>query len=355
MGCWLALVFCAAAAGRVVKVEVEHRELAKSASYEILAGRFFGELDPADPRNAIINDLSLAPKNARGLVEYSATFRMLLPVDVARISGVLVYEVPNRGNSPLDSGSFADDMEAGHVLLSSGWQGDLETRERLQTIHVPVARNADGSPITGAVLARLMDVPAGSSTATLTSGYGGLRYQRPATLDTAQALLTRQSSDDGEVIPVPATEWAFADCTSAPFPGTPDGSKICLKGGFDPNLLYQVVYTAKDPLVLAIGFAATRDLVSFFRYFARDGEGHTNPLAGRIRRSIAFGTSQSGNFLKSFLNLGFNQDEQQRIVWDGLDSNISGRQTPMNFRFAIPGGAAGVFEPGSEGVVWWSD
>ena len=138
-----------------------------------------------------------------------------------------------------------------------------------------------------------------------------------------------------------------------PFPGDPDPTRICLKGGFDPDHLYQVVYTAKDPLVLGIGLAATRDLVSFLRYSEKDDDGAPNPVAGLVKRAIGFGTSQSGNFIKTFIHLGFNQDESKRIVWDGANPNIAARQNPLNFRFAIPGGAAGLFEPGSEGVLWW--
>ena len=49
------------------------------------------------------------------------------------------------------------------------------------------------------------------------------------------------------------TDWAFADCSNTPFPGTPDAGKICVKGGFDPAWQYELVYRAKDPLVLGIG------------------------------------------------------------------------------------------------------
>lgn len=355
----LAAVACSRAA--VTRVTVENREspafsgqsFGSAGQYERIVGRFFGELDPADPLNAIINDIRLAPRNARGKVEYSATFTLLRPVDSSKASGVLWYEVPNRGNSPLNPRPPADALAAGHILLSSGWQGDLAPRAGLETITVPIARNADGSSITGPVLARLSNLRAHALSATLTGGYGGLRYQLPATLDTVKALLTRQTSDDSREIPIPASDWAFANCERTPFPGEPDPSTICLKGGFEADLLYQVVFTARDPLVLGIGFAATRDLVSFFRYAARDETGAPNPVAGTVKRSIASGTSQSGNFIKSFIHLGFNQDEAKRIVWDGVNANIAARQNPLNFRFAIPGGAAGLYEPGSEGVLWW--
>src|SRR5262249_10263996 len=41
-----------------------------AGQYEKLAGRAYGEVDPADPRNAGITDIGLAPRNAGGKVEY---------------------------------------------------------------------------------------------------------------------------------------------------------------------------------------------------------------------------------------------------------------------------------------------
>lgn len=348
--CFLALT---PAEARVVRITVEHTS--QVGAYTKLTGHFAGELDPKLPVNSVINDLQLAPRNSRGYVEYLATFTLMYPADAAKISGVLMYEVPNRGNSPLNARIPEDGLNAGHAMLSSGWQGDLVPQGNLETLTVPVAKNADGSAITGPVMASLMNLPAGSTTASLMTGYAALRYQRPVSLDTAKALLTRQWSDDGEAIPVPSRDWAFADCSKTPFPGVPDPAKICLRGGFQPDQMYRVIYTAKDPLVLGIGAAATRDIISFVRYASKDEAGTANPLAGRIRWSVGFGTSQSGNFIKTFLNLGFNQDENKRIVWDGVNPNIAARQTPLNFRFAIPGGAASLYEPGSEGVLWWSD
>src|ERR1017187_1803509 len=90
------------------------------------------------------------------------------------------------------------------------------------------------------------------------------------------------------------------------FPGTPDPSPICVNGGFDPAFEYELVFTAKDPLVLGIGFAATRDLNSFLRYADRDDTGVANPVAKPIRRALSRGSSQSGNFIRTFINLGFN-------------------------------------------------
>lgn len=352
----VALAGIPSADARIVRIVVETRHaVGDGAAYEILTGHAAGELDPKDPLNAIINDIALAPRNALGRVEYTTTFTLARPVDPAKSSGVLIYQVPNRGNSPLNPRPPADELAGGHILLSSGWQGDLAPRAGLETIVVPVAKNTDGSPVTGPVIARLSNLPDKSTTASLTQGYAGLLYQRPVSLDTAAALLTEQLSDDGELIPIASRDWSFGDCSKKPFPGQPDSTKICLKAGFAAGKLYQLTYTAKDPLVLGIGFAATRDLVSFFRHAAKDTAGTPNPVAGQVKYAIGLGTSQSGNFIKSFLHLGFNQDEEKRIVWDGARPNIAARQNPLNFRFAIPGGAAGLYEPGSEGTLWWSD
>jgi hypothetical protein len=106
--------------------------------------------------------------------------------------------------------------------------------------------------------------------------------------------------------------------------------------------------------VLGIGLAATRDLVSFLRHESEDGTGTPNPVEGLIRHAVSIGNSQSGNFIRTFIHLGFNEDLAGRIVWDGAFPRIAARQTPINFRFALPGGAVDLYEPGSEGVLWWS-
>jgi hypothetical protein len=110
----------------------------------------------------------------------------------------------------------------------------------------------------------------------------------------------------------------------------------------------------KNPLVLGIGLAATRDLGSFFRYEQADAAGTPNPVAGRITHAISEGSSQSGTFLRLSLLLGFNQDERGRIVWDGMNPHIAARFTDLNRRFAFPGGLVSPFELGHEGPAWWS-
>ncbi|HTS47488.1 MAG TPA: alpha/beta hydrolase domain-containing protein [Bryobacteraceae bacterium] len=354
---------------RVTRIVIEHRDspaykgqaFGTAGAYERLTGHFYGELDPKDPLNAIITDLALAPRNAKGKVEYSATFSLAKPLDLSKGSGVLIYEVPNRGRVALagpatNAGAMADFFQFGHVLVASGWQGDIPPANGMETLSVPVAKNPDGSSITGPVMVRFVDMKPGTTTLEMTGGLGaGVPSPLPASLDTSRATLTRRAGEGREVIPLRSTDWAFADCSKTPFPGEADPHQVCVKGGFDPGYLYELVYTAKDPLVLGIGYAATRDLNSFLRYATADDAGTPNPLAGKISYAIGRGTSQSGNYLRSFIHLGFNQDESKRIVFDGAHPNIAARQNPMNFRFAVPGGAADLYQPGSDGIVWWSD
>ena len=367
LACVAVVLACVAPANaRITRIVIEHRDspayqgrfFGETGQYERLTGHAYGELDPKDPLNVIITDIQLAARNSRGMVEYVATFSLAKPMDLGKASGVLIYEVANRGRIALatasnDPGAMADLFKRGHVLLSSGWQGDIPPTDGMETIAVPIAKNADGSSITGPVLARFSDMPPQTNTLPIVYGRVVARPQ-PASLDTSKALLTRRASEAGAIIPIRSSDWAFADCSKLAFPGTPDPAKICLKGGFDPAFLYELTYTAKDPQVLGIGYAATRDLNSFFRYAEQDESGTANLLAKKMSFAIGQGNSQSGNFLRSFIHLGFNQDESGKIVFDGVNDNIAVRQLAMNFRFAIPGGLANLYEAGSDGVLSWT-
>lgn len=330
-----------------------------AGQYETVAGRAFGELDPNDPHNAIIQDIKLAPRNAKGMVEYTATFFIVKPTDMTKSSHLMWHDVPNRGGRltivPLE-------RQLGDIGLSSGWQGDnaggTVPGPANDYVIVPVAKNADGSPITGRVFGRVVNASGKDSAAMLVNS-APVPY-KPASLDTAKATLTAHASEtiDGVIGPtaaIPSGDWAWAKCSAAnPFPGTPDPTQICLKNGFDSANLYEVVFTAQDPPVLGIGFAAFRDVGSFFKTAKADDAGTANPLADQVQWSIARGVSQSGNFLRGLIHLGFTQDEANRQVYDGAWPIIAGRRISLNLRFAMPDGVLRLYEPGSEGPQWWA-
>ncbi|MBV9549658.1 MAG: hypothetical protein JO256_08315, partial [Alphaproteobacteria bacterium] len=276
--CAALLLLASSAQAAVTKFVVEQRRpYPQNNAFEILSGHFEGTLDPANVHNRIITDIALAERNAQGRVAYSATFQMIKPVDMSKASGLLHYFVVNRGGG--QPGYYPE----GHVGLVSGWQGDLpDDRPNFQTIKVPVAHNRDGSALTSPAFVRFFDMEAGTTTLPIFTNPGtefGRNYL-PATAEGAR--LTRTSSDIAEPVDVPRADWAFADCANRPYPGTPDMTKLCLKNGFDPKFNYNLTFMAKDPKVMGIGFAATRDLVAFLRYARADGAGNVNPLAGRI-------------------------------------------------------------------------
>ena len=350
---------------RVTKIAITSRAPAfnnqtfgSAGQFEKIKGIASGEIDPKDRRNALITDIQFAPKNARGRVEYRTNFTLVKPVDMSKSAGVLFYNIVNRGNhgGPAEfhiGGDPGDGFlyKLGEAVLWSGWQGDIPLStdgSDHEGIEVPIA------PVTGPVWDRI--TAATGNTQSLPGAVG----RTPASLDTSKAKLISAVSETPEgvksgVITIAAGDWAFADCRTAPFPGTPDPTRICLKNGFNPALLYEVDYTAKNPFVLGVGMAAMRDLISFFRYAEKDDAGTANPLFATIPHVIGMGNSQSGRLAKAFLNLGFNEDENGKIVWDGLNARIAGMLGGFNIRFAKPGDMAEMYDPSADGPLWWSD
>lgn len=339
-----------------------------TGQYEQLSGRAFGEVNPADPLNKLIQDIELA-KDADGKVRYVTSFVITKPIDMNKSSGLLWHDVPNRGR-PLSINQLERNL--GDVGLASAWQGDnagmsasIGTAVRATMtvnanhwLQVPVAKGANGSTITGEVLGRIVN-RSGISAQPLMVQTNPLPYM-PATMDTAKATLVSRDHEamDGTVTgetSIAPGDWKFCGggTFDAPEPLVKLPVQICLRGGFYVTKLYQVVYTAKDPYVLGLGFAAWRDLASFFKYSDKDDSGTANPLAGHIKHSITRGRSQSGNFLRGWLHMGFNQDEANRMVHDGMWPIIAGRRIALNFRWAQPDGALALYQAGSEGPQWW--
>jgi hypothetical protein len=368
--CSVALAFLASAAtahAQVTRLVIDARTTpafdgatyGDAGQYETIAGRAYGEIDPSDPRNAIITDIRLAPKNAHGKVEYMATFFLVKPIDLTRSSHLLWHDVPNRGGRIT---IVPAERALGDIGLSSGWQGDhsggTSPGASNEYAEVPVAHQADGSAVTGPVMARIVNA-SGPASHPLTVYRNAMPY-RPLSLDPSNATLTTHASEtsDGRVGAahrIASTDWAWARCSAEhPFPGTPDSTQICIRGGFNPTLLYQLVFTARDPNVLGIGFAAYRDVADFFRNAAADADGNQNPLRGQVSWVIGRGYSQSGNFLRAFMELGFTQNRAGVRVHDGMWPIIAGRRISLNTRFALPDGALTLYEPGSEGPQWWT-
>ena len=366
----LALGAVATAQARVTRIVVDEvlpftepaGSPAQKIAYEQVAGRAFGELDPKLPGNAIIQDIELG-RDADGKVRYVATFLIIKPKDMRQASGMMWHDVPNRG------GAFpmaAQERAFGDVMLASAWQGDNAGRTAvrptaavagLHWLQLPVARGANGERVTGQVFGRIVN-RSGMASQPLLVQTNPVPY-KPVSLKSSDSRLTSRAGENqrGEVVDeqvIAPGDWAWARCdASNPFPGKPDPTQICLKYGFDPARLYQVTFTAADPPVLGMGFAAWRDVAAFFKNASTDDTGTPNPLAGGVKHSIARGISQSGNYLRGWLHLGFNRDEAGQRVHDGLWPIIAGRRIALNFRWAQPDGVLELYQAGSEGPQWW--
>lgn len=331
------------ARGGITRIQILSRgpafggySFAKVGAYERIVGKAFGEISPTDPHNSVIVDLALAPRNAKGNVEYAFDFYILKPVDPSKGNHKIFYEPPNRGsklfgnfnrsnggNDPATTDDPADTFLApqGYTMVWSGWDfgaGDDPSNLNM-TITLPIAKNPDGSSITGPAYEYI--VSPGMSYA--------LNYP-PATLDKTKATLTHRVHLDDVPQAILASGWEYTD----------DGAAIGLMPAgtrFIPNDIYEFTYTAKDPTVNGIGFAAVRDFNSFLRYAKEDSTGTRNPLAGDVSRIYTFTVSQPGRMLNDFRNLGFNEDEGGRIVFDGMLQWIAaGDGINLNYRFSQP-------------------
>jgi hypothetical protein len=325
-----------------------HKVYGSIGTYEKLTGTIWGEVDPKDPKNQLIVDLDLAPVNQQGMVEYKADFVMLKPTNMSKSNGILRYDAPNRGNM-LTMPADPVLLKRGYVILYGAWQGDVpkSNPDRL-TLTVPIAKNHDGSSIIGIYRTELL--PMGPvAEMPLPGGLynGSMIPYAPASLDNAglEYSLTKRLNEADPRALIPKSDWKFAtsNATDNPFPGKPDPTKVSLKDGFDPNYLYELTYLAKDPKVMGLGLAVVRDYVSFFHKQAKDSFGTPNPVAYKIRFTIGTGISQCGNFMKTFIHLGFNQALDGCKVFDGIYAQVAARQTQVNARFAVPGGGGGIW------------
>jgi Alpha/beta hydrolase domain len=330
------------AAAKVIKLEVlrvespafEGRSFGSVGTYDRVLARATVAVASDDPRNAVIVDIDRAPRNPDGLVEATADVEILAPTVADNGNRILLYDAVNRGrklafgffnDAPGGGGDFAKAADAGngflmnrgYTLVWSGWQGDTPAGGGRLILSVPVLPEITG-------VSREEYIFDHSENPALAP----LSYPA-ADLEPAHARLTvRQREADARATPAGL---------SFRFEGA-DKISIARPDGFDAGAIYELVYPAKDPKVMGLGLAATRDVVSFLRHQAADATGTANVLAGRIDRAIGFGVSQAGRYLHDFVYYGFNADEDGRVVFDGLMPHLAGgKRTFTNFRFAQPG------------------
>ncbi len=331
-------------------------EFGAAGPYERLLGRAYYAVDPKAAPQAGVVDLDKAPINADGRVEFAADVCILKPLDRSRGSHRLFFGYGNRGNKRelqfFNDAPASNDpitlahagngflMRRGYSVVWGAWQGDLLPGDGRMLLDVPVATNA-GAPITGVVRTEFIVNRRGVTTQPL-SGQTSTRSYPTVSLDTRGATLTKRRYPEDERVPVAPEDWAFArvesgeglDAQGVQRAIVTSDIHIYLAAGFEPGWIYELVYTARDPLVLGLGHVAVRDLVSFLRYEALDSAGKPNPLEG-IEKAYAWGRSQTGRCLRDFVYRGFNADMHGRKVFDGILPHVAGGGLMwMNHRFA---------------------
>jgi len=307
----------------VVTVRVVDRTDAPHAYERILARAYFA-VDPNAPANKNIADLALAPKNEQGLVEFSADVSVLKPRDPKASNGTVLLDIPNRGGSTFRVFQAEDSMllEQGYTIVVVGWQFDVPKRDELLRLYPPVATNA-GQPIRG--LVRGQFVPSEPATTFLVSDSNHIPYEAVDVAEAGARLLVRDKPDSAPRT-IPRSDWRFSD-----------SSHVEYTKGFEPGKIYEVIYTASNPPVIGLGPAAVRDFISFLKYGGGNATALFGDHRGYIKRSIAYGVSQSGRFLRTFLYDGFNGDEKGRKVFDGVWAHVAGGgRGSFNLRFGQP-------------------
>jgi hypothetical protein len=321
----------------------------KVGQYEKIVGIAYGEVNPHDRQNRVIVDIEFAPRNARGNVEYAFNFYILKPIDLSKGAGKMMYEPPNRGGKTwaalgrvtVPQGANGDDpgsaitdptvlansflMPRGYVIGWSGWEDldELDNPDFNATAKFPIARfKPTATNPTGTIT--------GPSYEYIVTAAASVALSYPAaTLDKTKATLTHRVHLNDLPQIVPASGWNY----------NADGTAISLaSGNFVANDIYEFAYTAKDPRVNGLGFAAIRDWMEFLRYRTRDDHGNPNPLARHVKRVYTEISSQPGRLLNDFRHLGFNETESGKKAFDGhMQWIAAGNGLNMNYRFSQTG------------------
>jgi len=340
------------ASAEVVRIEVTSRaDLASGKSFglagpfEKIAGMIYFEVSPANPVNRIIADIDLAPRNADGKVEFHSNFFLIKPKDVTRGNGTVLYEVSNRGGKgmlgyfnnatgsrdPQTEDEMGDGflLRNGFTLLWLGWQFDPPIRDGQMRVHPPTATD-NGNPITGLVRSEVVVSERAYDHSLADRNHIAYVVANP---DDPANVMTVRDVVGGARRVIPRSQWRFARQEDD---GTivSDRTHVYLDGGFEPHKLYDIVYNAQDPPLVGLGPAAVRDMISQLKYEATP---ELAVPAGTIDRAIAWGVSQSGRFLRTFMYYGFNEDEASRKAFDGVLSHVAGGgRGSFNHRFAQP-------------------
>ncbi|MBS0550516.1 MAG: hypothetical protein JSR24_22385 [Proteobacteria bacterium] len=286
-----------------------------TGAYERVIGVARGEVDPTAAGNKGIALIDKAPRNANGRVEYATDFFVLRPKDPAKGNGRLLYEVNNRGRKMLvgnicdgpqgmnDPRTVADlgngfPLRQGWTIVWSGWDPDAPRANMGLGLTAPVATD-NGKPIVQTVRDEFVSGTRGGAVETFKLSY------EMASSDGARLTVRERQADAPQDV-----AWTAIDAQSIRL----------AEGKPKPGFLYEFTYQGTKPKVQGLGFAATRDFVSWLKHDPRAVE-----VTGRpVTHALAIGFSQAGRYLRHHISSGFNRDESGAKVFDGIYSHIAG-------------------------------
>jgi hypothetical protein len=331
---------------RVVRVEILSRSditgtFGTAGTYERITGRVYFAFDPRNPENRKIVDLDLAPRNSSGDVEAWSEFVILRPKDSSRSADLAVIDIVNRGGMttfifnigqnpsarPETAELYGDAllMKRGVTIVSLGWQWDVPPSPSALHFGAPPV-GSPTQPITGLVRS---DITVDSATNSIPLGHslaGAIGYPVADESDRANVLTARDGPMSRRIV-IPRNEWRFARDSNGIVVADPRW--VYMAGGFKPGMIYEVVYKAKDPVVVGAGLAVVRDMMSYLKY--------DSSAVARVHYGIGYGVSQTGRFIRHFLYQGFNTDESGRVAFDGFFAHTAGAgRGSFNHRFAQP-------------------
>jgi hypothetical protein len=346
------LAAASVADARTTKIEILTRGVAFGGysfpgigQYEYITGIATGEVNPNNPLNSVIVDIKLAPRNARGNVEYQHNFYILKPLDLRKGNHKMMYEPPNRGGKTFgtvnnstggnDPASMTDPAALaktfwwtrGYTTVWSGWENNLGPLNGFTaTASFPVVTGPSNATLTGPSYEYI--VTGGSSFA--------LAYPAAtASQGAPNAVLTHRVHLDDPPQVVPTGEWAYTDATNTAIKLIAGSPHATATGNFINNDIYEFAYIAKNPTVNGLGFAAVRDFISFLRYETKDDSGTANPIAKDPKYVYTYTLSQPARMLNDSTHLGFNEDEKHRKVVDAMLQWVgAGDGLNMNYRWS---------------------
>ena len=349
------------ALSNVTRVEITRREplagglaFGSTGSYEKLVGTAYLEVDPDDPRNALIVDLDKAPRNARGMVEYSTDLYLLKPLDLRKGNGK-IFQVNNRGNKgtlgqfndgtgandPSTRSTLGTDSSCAKATRSSGSAGRGHPAGRQPHDHQAAHRHGPGGRDQRPAHVRFdvaRQIPMGGAVSLPLSGRPRWSPTRPRRSTRERDPHRPRLSDDSRASH-PARTLGVRHLRAQP--ADPARSRTSCPAArtfafarLRPRQALPALVHGPKPEADGLGFAATRDLLSFLRYASADAAGNPNPLAMGISQVYCWGT-QTGRYMRSFVYLGFNADTEGRRVCDGALVQIAAaQQLALNTRFA---------------------